>query len=114
MDPNLDKNVGQKFWKLLEAGCRRFASCGHAGGLSCCEFISVITCGFLTIPSNGNVRENGSSVDAVAKFTCNAGYVLIGASSISCQQDGNWSSQTPVCQGKFLLTKDIIISGFFR
>ena len=41
---NLDKNVGQNmgqkigqtFWKLLEVGGRgRYASCGHAGGLSC-------------------------------------------------------------------------------
>ena len=70
------------------------------------DFVGV-TCGFLIIPIDGNVRENGSSIGAVAEFSCNAGYVLIGASSIFCQPNGNWSSESPVCQGQFLSTKDI-------
>ena len=41
LDTKLDKHfghkIGQTFWKLLEVGGRgRYASCGHAGGLSCC------------------------------------------------------------------------------
>ena len=40
LDTKLDKHfghkIGQTFWKLLEVGGRgRYASCGHAGGLSC-------------------------------------------------------------------------------
>ena len=46
------------------------------------------------------MSENGSLIGAVVEFTCNEGYVLIGASSILCKRDGNWSSQAPVCQGE--------------
>ena len=63
-----------------------------------------VTCGLLTVPTDGNVKENGSLIGAVAEFTCNAGYVLIGASSIICKRDGNWSSATPICQSKVLST----------
>ena len=48
------------------------------------------------------MRENGSLIGAVAEFTCNDGYDLIGVSSIFCQRDGNWSSDSPVCQGEIL------------
>ena len=57
------------------------------------------------------MSENGSSVGAVAEFTCNDGYVMIGESRIYCQQDGNWSSQPPVCQGKTSLRLATVVAG---
>ena len=35
---NFGQKIGQTFWKLLGGGRRgRYASCGHAGGLSCLQ-----------------------------------------------------------------------------
>ena len=39
------QKIGQTFWKLLEVGGGgrgRYASCGHAGGLSCFDYILVL------------------------------------------------------------------------
>ena len=78
------------------------------------KWFSEIACGSPTIPTNGNVRENGSLVGTVVEFTCNDGYLLIGTSSIFCQQDGNWSSQSPLCQGEILSSNNIVTLGCFQ
>ena len=61
------------------------------------------TCPMLSPPSNGYVA--GSSMtgvtDETRAFGCDPGYILVGASSTTCQADGGWSAPSPTCQRKF-------------
>ena len=34
------------------------------------------------------------------KVQCNQGHDIVGASSITCLLDGNWSALPPICEGK--------------
>ncbi|XP_061166124.1 sushi, von Willebrand factor type A, EGF and pentraxin domain-containing protein 1-like [Saccostrea echinata] len=47
---------------------------------------------------NGRVQYNDVSFGSKVTFTCNEGYILSGASSMSCLETGIWSSSTPICQ----------------
>ena len=64
----------------------------------------MITCGFPIYQSNVNADVSGSLVGGVAEFTCDVGSVLSGASRIFCQEDGNWSAESPVCRGEIFKT----------
>lgn len=46
-----------------------------------------------------------TSIGAVAKFSCNQGYRLIGEASIICHNSGQWSRAKPSCRkiGKKML-----------
>ncbi|XP_066271288.1 complement receptor type 1-like [Branchiostoma lanceolatum] len=56
-------------------------------------------CPELTAPINGaRIPATGShSVQNVISFTCNTGYVLNGASSVTCQADLTWTALVPTC-----------------
>jgi len=36
--------------------------------------------------------------DAVVRYTCDTGYILIGQAERHCQGDRNWSDSAPVCE----------------
>ncbi|XP_078573919.1 P-selectin-like [Branchiostoma floridae x Branchiostoma japonicum] len=56
-------------------------------------------CPTLAAPTNGaRTPPTGSNTfqDRVS-FTCNSGYTLNGANTVTCQADGTWSDQVPTC-----------------
>ena len=66
----------------------------------------VIDCGGLTDPEDGHVTFTpgvvttiDTGVGAVASYTCDVGYAVVGVASRTCQSDGQFSGQEPVCQG---------------
>ncbi|XP_078610838.1 P-selectin-like [Branchiostoma floridae x Branchiostoma japonicum] len=56
-------------------------------------------CPGLTAPTNGALSPSGSaySYPTQVTVTCNSGYQLNGASSVTCQADGTWSDPVPTC-----------------
>ena len=46
---------------------------------------------------NGKVSAKGQSLN----FECRKGYVLEGASTITCQTSGDWDSAVPTCRSKY-------------
>ena len=51
-------------------------------------------------PANGAVNlSEGSLVGADATYTCDSSFRLIGTTSRTCQQNGSWSGEAPVCEG---------------
>ncbi|XP_052242564.1 adhesion G protein-coupled receptor B3-like [Dreissena polymorpha] len=58
-------------------------------------------CGPLSKPDNGDVVLNaGTKYIAVANFSCNDGFQLVGDTSRICQHTGNWSGVQPTCAKK--------------
>ena len=57
-------------------------------------------CDNLTAPVNGKVNHTaGTTVGEIATYSCNTGYNLVGESTRTCQEIGNWSGRAPTCQG---------------
>ncbi|XP_066275348.1 low-density lipoprotein receptor-related protein 8-like [Branchiostoma lanceolatum] len=57
-----------------------------------------IQCPSLTAPANGVMDSAGANAyQDVVTFTCNSGYRLNGASSVTCQADETWSGSVPTC-----------------
>ncbi|XP_078606444.1 uncharacterized protein LOC144879090 [Branchiostoma floridae x Branchiostoma japonicum] len=57
-----------------------------------------ITCPPLMAPTNGTMTTGQSnSYQDEAQFTCDAGFILEGAPSVSCRADGRWTSVLPTC-----------------
>ncbi|CAH1252783.1 CSMD3 [Branchiostoma lanceolatum] len=51
----------------------------------------------LTAPANGALSTTARTYQTVVTTTCDAGYVLNGAPSTTCQADGTWSNLVPTC-----------------
>ncbi|XP_038676481.1 E-selectin-like isoform X2 [Scyliorhinus canicula] len=59
----------------------------------------VITCAPPSSISNGNVTQRYRWIYGTdAKYSCRAGYTLIGRHTINCTVSGNWSHEAPTCQ----------------
>lgn len=58
---------------------------------------TVADCGPLSDPSNGDVSLGGTTEGEVANYSCEGGFVLVGAQSRTCQPDGQWSGTAPNC-----------------
>ncbi|KAI8498233.1 hypothetical protein Bbelb_241770 [Branchiostoma belcheri] len=56
----------------------------------------VAWCPLLAHPTNGFVSSSNSYRDVV-NFTCEPGYKLVGASSLTCLSDGTWNRTSPTC-----------------
>ncbi|KAI8482553.1 hypothetical protein Bbelb_397010, partial [Branchiostoma belcheri] len=61
------------------------------------NYDSVERCPALCIPTNGDV-SGSNTYGGVATFTCDPGYSLVGASSLTCQSDRTWSGNLPTCE----------------
>ena len=68
---------------------------------------AAITCPVLAAPANGAAPSctSGSAFASVCTFTCDAGFGLIGASTLTCGGDGSSTSgsydvDAPTCGGK--------------
>ena len=58
----------------------------------------VVDCDPLTNPDNGTVdTSQGTTLDQVATYSCNSGYVLVGNMTRTCQV-GNCTCQVDTCQ----------------
>ena len=68
------------------------------GEMRCC-FISV-NCLKPPAPKNGKWIGSNFGFQQQVKVQCNQGHDIVGASSITCLLDGNWSALRPVCEGK--------------
>ena len=62
----------------------------------------VVDCFTLTNPRNGQVSLDMTTFGAVANYSCNEGYILMGPTARTCQSNGNWTDDAPVCQSKSL------------
>eukprot|EP00058_Branchiostoma_floridae_P011494 XP_002596982.1 hypothetical protein BRAFLDRAFT_76481 [Branchiostoma floridae] len=60
--------------------------------------MTAVQCPFLSHPINGFVSGSNFYGD-MSNFTCDPGYNLIGASSLTCLSDGTWSGRPPICVG---------------
>ena len=67
-------------------------------------FPIVVDCGALTDPANGQVSHpDGTTLGQTATYSCNTGYNLVGNSTRTCQDTGDWSGSEPTCQRMLLL-----------
>ncbi|KAI8500842.1 hypothetical protein Bbelb_216600 [Branchiostoma belcheri] len=58
-----------------------------------------VQCPARAAPANGAVSPTGAvSYPNGVTFTCNTGYGLSGAATLTCQADGTWSHPQPTCQ----------------
>ena len=70
----------------------------------CFPFLTVVNCGTLTNPANGQVHYTGSTTfGETANYTCDLGYNLVGGRTRTCLATGVWSGSAPTCQGMLLL-----------
>ena len=64
---------------------------------------SVVDCGSLVAPANGQVDSSNTSrtiIGSVFTFACHTGYILSHQEEIICGTDGMWSPETPSCLGE--------------
>ena len=64
----------------------------------------MVNCGDPGAPPNGVRSEGTFALDSTVTFTCNSGYTLIGAQSLTCRSNAQWSGARPTCRqlGQFL------------
>ena len=55
----------------------------------------------LTAPNNGQVVVNGMTPGDTAMYSCDMGFELVGADTVTCGDDGMWSAGRPVCRREF-------------
>ena len=65
-------------------------------------FFAVIECDPLDKPDNGDVIIESTLFQAVATYTCNPGYELVGTAQRICSGEGIWSGVAPICERKEL------------
>ena len=53
----------------------------------------------------------GRATGDTATYTCNTGFQLMGAGTVTCQSDGKWSDPPPTCRR--IGTGDIILKRAF-
>ena len=62
----------------------------------------VVDCSTLTNLTNGQVNLDLTTFGAMANYSCNEGYILLGPNARICQSNGSWTEDVPVCQSKSL------------
>lgn len=73
--------------------------CGRYGNWS--DYVPVcepVSCGNPEAIDNGSVTEiNGTTFGDTATYECTVGFLAKGTTTITCREDGNWSSSVPSC-----------------
>ncbi len=70
-------------------------------------YVAIVRCESLTGPSNGEViisiGTNGveRGVGAIATYSCNSEYRLVGVVTRTCGSTGLWTGLPPTCQGTY-------------
>lgn len=62
---------------------------------------AAVQCDILADPENGYVDLMSMVYLSIAYYTCLPGYDMNGPDLVRCESNGNWSSDPPVCIGKF-------------
>ena len=74
---------------------------------------TVVDCGALTDPDNGQVSATTTTYTSTANYTCNTGYNLVGVDQRNCTAAGTWTDGEPACQSEEdnseILPKNIFI-----
>ena len=60
--------------------------------------LSEIICLFMDPPVNGYQTGN-QSLDDVITYGCHEGFSLVGPVTRTCQQNGTWTDDAPICEG---------------
>ena len=63
-------------------------------------FLELTMCPDQTAPANGQVVVTGTSPGDTATYSCNTGFELEGADTVTCEDDGVWSAEPPACRGE--------------
>lgn len=58
-----------------------------------------VDCGALTPPTNGSSFGTVTTFPNTIKFSCDAGFDLVGSISRTCMANKIWSGVEPVCKG---------------
>ncbi|KAI0239250.1 hypothetical protein LSAT2_010018 [Lamellibrachia satsuma] len=58
---------------------------------------SVVSCGFLSSPLNGNKVGNSPLAYATVAFSCNDGFRLQGSAQRTCTEEGTWTGEKATC-----------------
>ena len=64
--------------------------------------ISAVNCGEPdAADENGDVSYSSTTFESIATYTCDAGYILTGSATVTCQADRQWSDTAPDCVRKW-------------
>ncbi|XP_077867186.1 uncharacterized protein LOC102808671 [Saccoglossus kowalevskii] len=66
----------------------------HGDGHRCTE----VDCPVFGELTNGHISKHSHSFHDTVTFTCYNGFRLVGSSTITCLQTGQWSAEQPVCR----------------
>ncbi|XP_048255629.1 sushi, von Willebrand factor type A, EGF and pentraxin domain-containing protein 1-like [Haliotis rufescens] len=73
-----------------------------------------LVCGKPAKLENGRVLAVAITYGSVATFQCDEGYIINGATEMTCQEDGTWSNTLPVCDPQECPPPVDIDYGYFR
>ena len=60
----------------------------------------MVDCGALEDPVDGQVDISNTTFESAANYTCDLGYSLNGNTSRTCEANGKWSGDPPLCECK--------------
>ncbi|XP_026879255.2 CUB and sushi domain-containing protein 1 [Electrophorus electricus] len=84
---------------LLGNGTRQCQEDGHwSGSPPYCSGGNLGFCGDPGVPPHGSRLGEEFRLRSLLRFTCEAGYMLVGSSERTCLQNGSWSGTQPVCE----------------
>ena len=71
-------------------------------------FYKGVYCFALNPLDHGNYSQNSCTqqpieYSEICELSCLTGYDIVGNSTLSCTQNGNWTSTEPYCHGKLFL-----------
>ena len=73
------------------------------------NFLTAIDCGQLDPPANGTVdTSQGSLLGAVATYSCDPSFTLVGTATRQCQEDETWTGESPTCEGKYYINIEFL------
>ena len=58
---------------------------------------TVVDCGDLDDPINGQVSLSGTTFESIATYTCDPGFTLTRGVERTCRENGQWSGNEPFC-----------------
>lgn len=60
-------------------------------------------CPAIPDPANGKTVYISTRIGAVAEYSCDCGYQLIGSKTRTCQPDGLWDGRNAICVCMYIL-----------